>query len=206
MLKCVFLSNRWHSTVSNEGNAALATCAAAAQPYHHQHMCWSCDSSWCPGCWTCELAWCPKVFLHLVLCAPLGKLSVASDTGCLWFAFLWLPVFYSHVCLMVTVVSCVCNECTSQNGMTPRIPEAGSATRLAPQSPVSKSLRKCFLGITNHIQTSKQTRTNQMTIYSSVEKSICGCGMSCEWWLCMVCDSVCLYIRRQCFVLLRYET
>ena len=95
MLKCVFLSNRWHSTVTNEGNAALATCAAAAQPYHHQHMCWSCDSSWCPGCWTCELAWCPKVFLHLVLCAPLGKLSVASDTGCLWFAFLWfsIPMF-----------------------------------------------------------------------------------------------------------------
>ena len=44
-------------------------------------------------------------------------------------------------------------------------------------------------GITTHIQTKEQTKTNQMTIYNSVGMSVHGCGMSCDWWLCTVCDS-----------------
>ena len=39
-------------------------------------------------------------------CAPLGESSVASNTGLL-FAFSWLPVFYSHIRLTATLVSCV---------------------------------------------------------------------------------------------------
>ena len=45
-----------------------------------------------------------------------------------------------------------CNVCTPQAESTPRNPEAGSAYRLSPQSPVSKEARNKLWGITTHIQ------------------------------------------------------
>ena len=45
-----------------------------------------------------------------------------------------------------------CNICTPQAESTPRNPEAGSAYRLSPQSPVSKEAQIKLWGITTHIQ------------------------------------------------------
>ena len=94
-----------------------------------------------------------------------------------------LPVIRSAVLF----ASALCNRCTPQNGSTL---EVDSAYMLFPQSPVSRVFRICLRGITTHIQTKEQTKTNQMTIYNSVGMSVHGCGMSHDWWLCMVHDTL----------------
>ena len=50
------------------------------------------------------------------------------------------------------LVDVFCNVCTPQAELTLRNPEAGSAYRLSPQSPMSKEVRIRLWGITTHIQ------------------------------------------------------
>ena len=95
-----------------------------------------------------------------------------------------------------------CNVCTPQTEMTLRNPEAGSAYRLSPQSPVSKDTQVKLWGITTHIQ-AKGSMFPWKLVYIHHEKimwsvavhSITGlekvhvqkCGMSmcsgCAWFM-----------------------
>ena len=71
---------------------------------------------------------------------------------------------YSH-----SQIHSQCNVCTPQAESTPRNPEAGSAYRLSPQSPVSKEARNKLWGITTHIQ-AKGSKFPWKLIYIHCEK------------------------------------